>query len=197
MAVAALEQRRPFVDVAGVDPTKPVDSSEPVNAPKPGRLSRLPAALVAMLPRKRMAAGFVFYDDAERVLLVETSYKQTWDVPGGIVEAEESPWSAARRELAEELGWQRPTNRLLVIDYLPTSDGRPEGVMFLFDGGPLDEATLNSATFADGEIVAARLCTLDEARDHLSSGLHRRLSAALAAIRQDSVVLCERGIPVN
>ncbi|MGH3757484.1 NUDIX domain-containing protein [Actinophytocola sp.] len=69
---------------------------------------------VAGLARKRMAAGVLFRDKAGRVLLVEPSYKPNWEIPGGAVEADESPWDAAVRELGEELGWDRPLGRLLV-----------------------------------------------------------------------------------
>lgn len=58
---------------------------------------------VAGLARKRMAAGVLFRDAAGRVLLVEPPYKPNWRIPGGAVEADESPWTAATRELAEEL----------------------------------------------------------------------------------------------
>lgn len=165
-----------------------------LNLPLP---SRLPASVVARLPRKRMAAGVLFRDAADRVLLVETSYKRHWEVPGGVVEADESPWAAASREMAEELGWERPSGRLLVVDYIPTCDGRPEGVVYLFDGGVLDDADLAGVRFTDGEIVAARFCTLDEARERVSDTMIGRLRTGIVAAKQGSVILCERGVPVG
>lgn len=60
---------------------------------------------VAGLARKRMAAGVLFRDSCDRVLLVEPSYKPNWEIPGGAVEAEESPWQTAERELEEEIGF--------------------------------------------------------------------------------------------
>ncbi|MGW6244366.1 NUDIX domain-containing protein [Streptomyces roseolus] len=39
------------------------------------------------LPRKRVAAGVLFFDDAGRVLLVDPVYKEPWEIPGGAVEA--------------------------------------------------------------------------------------------------------------
>ena len=45
----------------------------------------------------------LFRDRADRVLLVEPSSKPNWELPGGAVEADETPWGAARRELAEPL----------------------------------------------------------------------------------------------
>jgi len=60
------------------------------------------------LPSKHVAAGCVFLDEDGRVLLVEPVYKQPWELPGGGVEAGESPFDACRREVAEELGLIRP-----------------------------------------------------------------------------------------
>src|SRR5438132_604987 len=91
-----------------------------------------------------MAAGVLFRDTANRILLVEPSYKPNWEIPGGAVEADESPWDAAGRELVEELGWRRSLGRLLVVDHVKPHDSRPEGVVFVFDGGVLDESDVDS-----------------------------------------------------
>jgi 8-oxo-dGTP pyrophosphatase MutT (NUDIX family) len=43
--------------------------------------------------------------DRDRVLLVRHTYgRRSWDVPGGSMKRSESPLSAARREMSEELG---------------------------------------------------------------------------------------------
>jgi NUDIX domain len=39
-----------------------------------------------------------FRDEQSRVLVVETTYKPEWEIPGGGVEADETPWAAATRE---------------------------------------------------------------------------------------------------
>ncbi|MGW1061169.1 NUDIX domain-containing protein [Micromonospora rubida] len=57
--------------------------------------------VTADLPRKRMAAGLLITDADERVLLVEPVYKAEWEIPGGCVEADESPHQAAIRECRE------------------------------------------------------------------------------------------------
>jgi hypothetical protein len=56
-----------------------------------------PADYTATLPTKRMGAGLLITDDVGRVLLVEPTYKSEWEIPGGAVEANESPYCAARR----------------------------------------------------------------------------------------------------
>ena len=101
-------------------------------------MNRLPAGYSATLPRKRMAAGVLLRDDSGRVLLVEPAYKDYWEVPGGCVEADESPYDAAVREVKEELGLSIAPGRLLVADWVPPRPDRTEGVIFVYDGGIVD-----------------------------------------------------------
>jgi 8-oxo-dGTP pyrophosphatase MutT (NUDIX family) len=148
---------------------------------------------VATLARKRMAAGVLFRDKAGRVLLLEPSYKPNWEIPGGAVEADEAPWATATREVTEELGWERPLGRLLVVDYVRPQDSRPEGVVFVFDGGVLDETDLLGVEFPDGEILSAGFHTLADARGKVKPLLADRLAVALQALEQGVTALCEQG----
>lgn len=152
---------------------------------------------MARLSRKRMAAGILFRDSRGRVLLVEPSYKPNWEIPGGVVEADESPWAAATRELSEELGWDRPLGRLLVVDYLRPQGSRPEGVMFVFDGGVLQERDLVGLVFPDAEILSAVFVTLADARTKVKPMLADRLAAAVEAAELGVTALCEQGRRVS
>src|SRR5690242_18439391 len=81
---------------------------------------------ISQLPSKRMSAGVILRDDHDRVLLVEPSYKPYWEIPGGVVEHDEAPWSTAVRELHEEIGLRRAHGRLLVVDHVSSeSDTLP------------------------------------------------------------------------
>ncbi|GAA3146048.1 8-oxo-dGTP pyrophosphatase MutT (NUDIX family) [Kribbella aluminosa] len=150
----------------------------------------------AGLPRKRVAAGVLFRSADGRVLLVEPSYKPNWEMPGGIVEADEAPWAGAVRELDEELGTDRPVGRLLVVDHVRAYDGRADGMAFVFDGGVLDDADVAGFVFRDGEILSAGLYTINQARTLAKPMLADRLSAALAAVREGVVALCQDGARV-
>jgi ADP-ribose pyrophosphatase YjhB (NUDIX family) len=74
----------------------------------------------AKMAHPRMAAGALFFDAADRVLMVEPTYKDYWEVPGGYVETGESPLQAAVREVHEELGITSPIGRLLAVDWAPS-----------------------------------------------------------------------------
>ncbi|WP_037266375.1 NUDIX hydrolase [Kibdelosporangium aridum] len=148
---------------------------------------------VAGLNRKRMASGVLFRDDEDRVLLVEPSYKPEWEIPGGSVDENESPWATATRELTEELGMKRDLGRLLVVDYVFPQEAWPEAVMFIFDGGTLTQSDVDAMEFVDGEILSAGFYDLTEARKRLAPRLARRVEAALQALSQGATALCEHG----
>jgi ADP-ribose pyrophosphatase YjhB (NUDIX family) len=140
-----------------------------------------------------MAAGVLFRDGLGRVLLVEPSYKPNWEIPGGAVEADEPPWETATRELAEELGTDRPLGRLLVVDYVRPHDSRPEGVVFVFDGGVLDETDVVGMALPEQEIRSAGFYTLTEARQRVKPLLADRIAVALEAVEQGVTALCDHG----
>src|ERR1700678_3267330 len=121
-----------------------------------GRSVLPPDQYVASLARKRMAATAFFRDDQGRVLLVNPVYKETWDLPGGAVEAEESPHAACRREVAEELGLDRPPGPVLAVDWVPSRPERPEGLIVVYDGGGLTAADAKTIIVPDDELAGSR-----------------------------------------
>ncbi|MGW7530749.1 NUDIX domain-containing protein [Amycolatopsis sp. NPDC054798] len=153
---------------------------------------------VRSLPRKRMSAGTLLRDETGRVLLVEPSYKDSWDIPGGVCEAGEPPWRTARREQAEEIGIDRPLGPLLVIDYAPDDGRMPEGLAFIFDGGRISAEETARLILTDPEILAVHLLPLDDATQRVAPSLARRLRVAWEAARtSDSFILCEDGQPLT
>jgi 8-oxo-dGTP pyrophosphatase MutT (NUDIX family) len=147
----------------------------------------------ASLNRKRTAAGVLFYDTHDRVLLVETSYKRQWEIPGGAVEAHETPWLTAHREVREELGIDRPTGRLLAIDYVPEDGAMPEGLAFVFDGGVITHQDVAQLTLTDPEILTVGLYDLSEVPTKVKPSLAGRITAALEAVQAGGIALCESG----
>ncbi len=65
-------------------------------------------------------------------MVVHPTYKDDWDIPGGMVEVDESPFAACVREIEEELGVKRQVGPLLCVDWVSP---RPPWDSGLRDGG--------------------------------------------------------------
>ena len=142
---------------------------------------------------KLVAAGAVFRDPLGRVLLVDCAYKQPWEIPGGKVEEGESPRAACVRELEEELGWTGELGRLLVVDWLPDLGGRGDRILFLFDGGVVDEGFAERAVLPPEELLAARFVPVEELGNHLGEGMVRRVVQAIAHAHAGTTAYLEWG----
>ncbi|MFI9510234.1 NUDIX domain-containing protein [Nocardia sp. NPDC052566] len=154
------------------------------------------ADYISGLPRKRMAAGVLFVDDLDRVLLVEPTYKDRWELPGGVVEHEESPFAAAVREVREELGLTIAPGRLLVLDWVPPDPFPSDGVMFVFDGGVLSADQLAAIALPAEELRGWAWCDDDALAERLRDGLARRIVAARRARADGVTVYLEDGYAV-
>jgi ADP-ribose pyrophosphatase YjhB (NUDIX family) len=140
----------------------------------------------------RVAAGALLVDDDDRPLLVKPTYKDGWDVPGGYVEPGESPRAACIREVLEELGIAPPLGRLLVVDWAP-SDLEGDKLLFLFDGGRLDQDTTDRIRLATNELERSAHVDPGNLADHLAPRLARRVSEALAARTLGQTLYLEHG----
>lgn len=147
----------------------------------------------ATLPTKRSAAAVAFNDGAGRVLLVEPTYKPYWEIPGGGIEADESPYAAAVREVNEELGLVVKPGRLLVVDWVPPRETRTEGLMFVFSGGVLSAAAVGLLRLPAEELRRWAWCGPAEVNERLSPLLARRVVAAVRAEETGSTVYLENG----
>lgn len=145
------------------------------------------------LPGKRIGAGVVCRDADDRVLLVQPTYKPTWELPGGVVEAGESPAACAAREVREELGVDLAVGRLLVVDWLPVRLPKTEGLMMLFEGGVLDDAVTRRFRLPADELAAWRWFTSAELDDMLPDYMARRTRVALEAAGSGSTAYLEWG----
>src|SRR5918992_2918417 len=153
------------------------------------------AAFYASLPTKRVAAGVLITDDLDRVLLLQPSFKPTWEIPGGVTQEGESPRAAARRELREELGLEREITSLLVVDWVRAEPPRTDGLSFVYDGGRLDDAEARAILLGRPELNAYGFVDMEGAVGLVSERLERRIVAALQARRARRAVELEDGSP--
>jgi 8-oxo-dGTP diphosphatase len=157
-------------------------------------VNRLPEGYSATLPRKRMTAGVLLRDGAGRVLLVEPTYKNHWELPGGAVEADESPYDAVIREVTEELSVVVAPGRILVVDWVPPLADRTEGVIVVYDGGVVEPGFAAQIRLNRGELRSWAWSTLAEADTRLSPLLARRVRAAVRAAEDGATTYLEDGL---
>jgi 8-oxo-dGTP pyrophosphatase MutT (NUDIX family) len=151
------------------------------------------ALLNSFLPRKRAISQMLVRDHDDRVLLCHLTYKQDWDLPGGVVEVGESPQLAVSRELSEELGLTIPAGRLLLTDWLPPWGGWDDALCLVFDGGVHDPAILEQMVVQPREIRAAEFCTIEQVRERCADFTARRVESALANARGEGPSYTESG----
>ncbi len=132
-----------------------------------------------------------------RVLLVEPTYKDHWEIPGGSVEADESPYDAAARELKEELDLAVTPGRLLVVDWVPAQSGRTEAVMFIYAGGVLTPDREGEIRLPADELRSWAWCSEAEAETRLTELLARRVRAAVRALAEGTMLYLENGRPIH
>lgn len=130
------------------------------------------------LPAKRMGAGCLFFNARRHILLVKPTYKPGWEVPGGIVELNESPRRCCAREVLEELGLLRDIGRILIVEYNDPNPPKTESLMFIFDGGVLSEDEIGRIQLQASELSTFQFFPPDSLPDEMSATLKRRVEAA-------------------
>ena len=143
-------------------------------------------------PTAQVATGLVFTNESGGILLVRPTYNDVWHLPGGVVEAGESPVAAAIREVKEELGLDVEPGRLMGVDYRPpTPGGRGSALRFVFDGGALTPTQIEHIVLPADEIREWRYVSVDKLDAYVIPVLASRLRHMLAGH-----VYLEEGRPV-
>jgi 8-oxo-dGTP pyrophosphatase MutT (NUDIX family) len=141
------------------------------------------------LPRKRSAVGVLIFQD-DKILVLEPTYKPNWLVPGGVVEASESPFEAAVRECQEEIGHKVNVTKFLCADYKRGNQEIGDAVHFLF----LGEISANAEIRIDTkEIKRSVWLSPEEALSKFDVHLATRVRCGLKAISEGRPYYCEDG----
>ena len=154
------------------------------------------ALLNSFLPRKRAIAQMLVRDTEGRVLMCSLTYKQDWDLPGGVVEVNEAPHLAVSREVEEELSLDIAAGRLVLTDWLPPWSGWDDAVCLVFDGGVHDPTLAERIVPQAKEIREARFCTLTEVHNLCADFTARRIDSALRAVETGHAGYTESGRPL-
>lgn len=139
-----------------------------------------------------MGAGALFTDAKGDVLIVEPTYKDHWEVPGGIVETGETPIAACVRECREELGLELSIGRLLVVEHQTEVGPRGDSIMFIYDGGVVPDPS--RIKLADDELKGFGFFPPDGLKARLVQRLARRVASAVEARATGTVIELENGV---
>jgi 8-oxo-dGTP diphosphatase len=131
---------------------------------------------------KVLASGCIICDTSGRILLVKPTYKPGWEIPGGMVEANESPLQACLREAREEIGLEVKLGRLLCVDYVGVQIAPLERLMFTFDAGVIDDLEIAQIVLPPDELSEFRFVTLAESQELLPERLALRVRQSVIAL---------------
>ncbi|OGG45547.1 hypothetical protein A2673_00870 [Candidatus Kaiserbacteria bacterium RIFCSPHIGHO2_01_FULL_50_13] len=130
------------------------------------------------LPKKPISSGAIIFDEHGKLLLVKAHYKKHWSLPGGLVDADESPHDACKREVLEEAGLTLKKLSLLCVHYVPKDDSFGDRIQFTFFGGEVMPEEQRKVKCGEDEIEECRFVSQEEAIE-LSGGPETRASKRL------------------
>lgn len=117
---------------------------------------------------------------ADDILLVKPNYRESWSLPGGILEDGERPEDGCAREVLEEIGLSLPLGPLLAVHWIAPEEPRPKPlVAFVFDGGVLDD--FSPIVLQESELDESRLVPPSALADYLPPRMASRVAGALRA----------------
>jgi 8-oxo-dGTP pyrophosphatase MutT (NUDIX family) len=150
----------------------------------------------------QISAGAIIRQGS-RVLIVKPTYREYWLLPGGHVEAGESPREALRREIEEELGLAAQIGALLSIDYwrkgaVATRPGctyvQPhDALVLLFDGGELILKLEQQIRLRREELEDVKVVEIEDAIQLLAPYYEGRVRSALKSLEAGRVIYLESG----
>ncbi|TDO55570.1 NUDIX domain-containing protein [Kribbella sp. VKM Ac-2571] len=147
--------------------------------------------------RKRVGADAILRDEQGRVLLVDPDYKPDWDLPGGMIEANEPPITGLIRELKEELNLELAPDQLALscIDWVSPHGPWDDSLMFIFDAGQLPAEQIARLQPDHDELRRYGFLELEQAQHRLRPYVWLRLEAALKAAESQTVAYLHDGYP--
>jgi 8-oxo-dGTP pyrophosphatase MutT (NUDIX family) len=155
--------------------------------PEPTSRDGFIGVLNAGLPTKRLIAQGLIRNNANEILLCELTYKQEWDLPGGVVDPHESPAHALTREIREELQVEMVPQSLVAVNWLPSWRGWDDAMLCVFDLG-VDDQVIARARLEPRELRALHWCTLDLV-ERRAAGYVTRMVKRLAHQREGTAYL--------
>lgn len=120
-----------------------------------------------------MAGSGVIFTHNLKYLIVEPTYKNSWEIPGGLIEQGEQPLDTAIREVKEELG----------IDFIPTNlaitdfSTKNQNYHYVYQGKELSNLEIKSIRLPEDELKSYKFVAIQEAEILLHPNVYKRLLA--------------------
>lgn len=143
------------------------------------------------LPKKRMAAGVLLFNERGELLVVKPNYRNSWLVPGGVVEEEESPREAVIREAREELGLELESVSFLCVDYCKDCSAKGESLQFVFTGETLNKDRINGIKIQEEELEEYRFVKKEESLLLVNKKLKNRLAEIFEVLENKTPIYTE------
>ncbi|HRY62306.1 MAG TPA: NUDIX hydrolase [Candidatus Paceibacterota bacterium] len=153
----------------------------------------------AQLFKLPLAAGGLFFNNKNEILLLKPTYRDGYLIPGGMVEEQESPLTALKREINEEIGLQIEKGDILCIDYNPKNDSYnfdDSSIQIVFDCGTLNKEQINKITLSE-EHSEFKFRSIEEAVKMCNPKLAKRLPKCIEARKLNRCVYLEEGKAVS
>lgn len=143
------------------------------------------------LPKKQVGTAVLFFNQSGELLVVKPNYKDSWLVPGGSAEQNESPLACALRETQEEIGLAYTTFPMVGLYYAPEKGPFSDSLKFIFNGGILSDEQIESIQLEEKELEGWAFMPISIALPLLSASLQKCLPQSLAALETGAFAYIE------
>ncbi len=144
-----------------------------------------------LLPKKQIGTAIIFLNTKNELLIVKPDYKESWLVPGGSTDEDESPLNSAIREVREEIGLEITTLKLIGVYYGHSHGVFSDSLKFIFYGGILVENQISQIILQKSELTEFKFTPINDAIPLLSNSLKKSIPQCLDAIEKNITVYIE------
>ena len=142
----------------------------------PGSAAERSTHFFSTLPQKVVAAAVLCRNEAGQLLVVHDSFKRYWTIPGGVVDADEDPRSAAVREAWEEAGVRVEAGPVLGV----FAARWPDRIILIYAATMRADAEHRFTPVHAHEIDAVTWMDLDEALRTLAPHIAQQVRACIS-----------------
>ena len=141
-----------------------------------------PKTWMQTLAKRHTASGAFIFNDQDQLLILKPSYKDGWNLPGGVTDEFESPYQTVIRECKEETNLNIEIQDLVLVDYIQEiiKDKKYDHVEFYFT---VIVENISNIQIDNEEIIDYKFIDIKEAEDFLSPKYYQKLQAVLTAQR--------------